>query len=386
MQAKSISGRSTADIRTALQQNIADGYKPTLAFVFISIKQERHAICALLQQYDIDVIGATSAGEFIDGHQSDGGSAILLLDIDKKNYRIAFNDTSHTAVTTAARDVISRATSTFSNPAFLLCSTALSAGGEMFEGEKLVHSIRDLAGENALIFGGMAGDDGTMTGTYIFDQQHSTDQGFVVLILDNDKIALYGTAISGWKPVGKIRTVTAAEDAWIYTIDEQPALDMYLRYLGQTLHPGEEKPIISVIDEIGMYYPFLAINAGEPTLRTPMEVDKDKDAIKLDFAIGKDKQLQFTLPPDFDIVETVLENADTLKKKEAATADALLVFSCMGRLAALGPMVEEENEGLHKIWGAPMAGFFSYGEFGANDNSDHLFHSTTCSWVALKEK
>ncbi|MEO6134922.1 MAG: hypothetical protein ABIP35_07195 [Ginsengibacter sp.] len=33
-----------------------------------------------------------------------------------------------------------------------------------------------------------------------------------------------------------------------------------------------------------------------------------------------------------------------------------------------------------------LTGFYSYGEFGRGVNGQHEFHSTTNSWVALKEK
>ena len=56
------------------------------------------------------------------------------------------------------------------------------------------------------------------------------------------------------------------------------------------------------------------------------------------------------------------------------------------RLSALGPMARQENEGLADVWKAPMAGFYTYGEFGKGINGKHEFHSTTNSWVALKEK
>ena len=49
-------------------------------------------------------------------------------------------------------------------------------------------------------------------------------------------------------------------------------------------------------------------------------------------------------------------------------------------------MAHDENEGLATVWNAPMAGFYTYGEFGRALNGKHEFHSTTCSWVALKEK
>ncbi len=62
MKAKSIKGKSTEEIKTALEQSMSDGFKPTLAIVFISIKQNRKAVCEILHQGGIDILGATSSG------------------------------------------------------------------------------------------------------------------------------------------------------------------------------------------------------------------------------------------------------------------------------------------------------------------------------------
>jgi len=67
-------------------------------------------------------------------------------------------------------------------------------------------------------------------------------------------------------------------------------------------------------------------------------------------------------------------------------ADALLIFSCIGRQVTLGPLVSEEIQGIQETWGTPMAGFFCMGEFGKTRNGRTQFHGTTCSWVVLKEK
>ncbi len=385
MKAKSIEGNSPEEIRSALQQATADGFSPTLAIVFISIKQDREAVCEILKKENIDFIGATSSGEFINGHQSQGAIAIMLLDISRDHYSICFEDTHDKDLADAAKEVTDISLSKFKNPAFVLCSTCLSVKGEMYDGVTLIQSIQRNAGNDAEIFGGMAGDDGTLTGTYVFTGNQSTDEGFAVLILDNDRIRVRGVAVSGWKPLGTVRTVTKCEDGWMYSIDGKQALEMYLRYLGESLHntDGEQK---NFVEEISFYYPFLALDDGDPVLRTPMAVDREKNAIKLDFPIPEGKQLQFTMPPDFDIVETVLNHATAMKAKNDSGADALLIFSCLGRLSALGPMVQQENEGLQEIWKAPMAGFFSYGEYGKDINGKHGLHSTTCSWVALKEK
>lgn len=384
MRAKSIKGQSEEEIRSALNKSLTDGFKPSLGIVFISVKQERDKIRDIFNEAGIDIIGATSAGEFIDNHQSDGAIAILLLEISKEYYKTIFRETKDTDVIAIAKDTVSIGQQIFINPAFIVCSTSFSTTGKMYESDKLIHGIVQEAGNNTPVFGAMSGDDYLLEGTYVFTNYNTTDEGFVTLILDNNKIDVQGMAISGWKPLGKIRTVTKADEQWILMIDDQPALDMYLRYLGQSL--GTEVTSSNFRENIAFYYPFLAIDAGEPSLRTPMEMDNDRKAIKLDFAIPEGKQLQFTLPPDFDIVETVLNSAAELKEKQNASADALLIFSCLGRRSALGPMIQEENDGLHRLWNAPMAGFFSYGEYGKDPENDNVFHSTTCSWVALKER
>ena len=66
MKAKSIKGNSTEEINAALEQSMADGFQPTLAICFISVSQDRKAICNLLTEKNIAIFGATTNGEFID--------------------------------------------------------------------------------------------------------------------------------------------------------------------------------------------------------------------------------------------------------------------------------------------------------------------------------
>ncbi|MEJ2163069.1 MAG: hypothetical protein P8X60_07080, partial [Robiginitalea sp.] len=66
MKAKSIKGKSTDEIRSAFQESTADGFTPTLAIVFLSVSQDRDALCQLFNETGIAVFGATTNGEFID--------------------------------------------------------------------------------------------------------------------------------------------------------------------------------------------------------------------------------------------------------------------------------------------------------------------------------
>jgi hypothetical protein len=112
---------------------------------------------------------------------------------------------------------------------------------------------------------------------------------------------------------------------------------------------------------------------------------KDK-SIYILASINEGDKVRFTLPPDFEIVEEVISSAEKMKQHAMHFADALLMFSCIGRLGQFGPLVGDEIEGIRKVFNVPMAGFFTYGEFGRTNNGNNEFHNNTCCWVALKEK
>ena len=94
MKAKSIKGRSTEEISSALTESMAHGYKPTLAIVFISVKQDREAISKLLDEKGIQIFGATTAGEFIDGEIEEGSIVVMLLDMNPAYFKMEFLETS----------------------------------------------------------------------------------------------------------------------------------------------------------------------------------------------------------------------------------------------------------------------------------------------------
>src|SRR5512138_3340805 len=137
MKAKSIRGRSPIEIRDAVQQSMVDGFKPTLAIVFISIKQDRKAICEILDKAGIDVIGTTSAGEFTDAEQSEGGIAILLMNMSRENYMIVFEDAGQRKLEEVTADLAKKALQQFRRPALILCSTLFSRAGAMIDGNTL---------------------------------------------------------------------------------------------------------------------------------------------------------------------------------------------------------------------------------------------------------
>jgi len=385
MKAKSIKGSSPEEIKDELVKSVDDGFQPTLALAFISIKQDRKTVCEILNRRVIDVIGATSSGEFINSHQSEGEIVIMLLDIDRSDYSIFYEAIGERSLEDATSRMVQNALQKFDAPAFILLTTLLDSHGKLLDGEGLVKYIENLTGPNITMFGGMAGDDISFTGTWVFTNDNSTDYGMAALVFNEDKIQLHGLAFSGWKPMGVSRIATKSDGNLIYTINGRPALEMYLHFLGYEVSSTDDQ--IDFFDKVGVHYPFqIERENREPKMCNPIGYDKEKQALICESDVIQGSRLRFSTPPDFDIIDTVIDKANELKNELNAEADALLIFSCAGRLSALGPMAHEENEGLQKVWNAPMAGFYTYGEFGKGLNGKHEFHSTTCSWVALKEK
>jgi hypothetical protein len=213
-----------------------------------------------------------------------------------------------------------------------------------------------------------------------------TNHGIIALVLDSEKVALLGLAMTGWKKLGISRKVTKSKGKLLYAIDDQPAVDLYLKYLGKGDQGGDRN--FDLLKELSFEYPFIVKRATshETLIKSPMNIDHAENALVMDMEMKEGETFWFSVPPDFNIVEEIIDEAKAVRNAAGEDADAVLVFSCAGREPALGPMVTKENEGLAEVWNSPMAGFFTYGEFGRAKNGEQYFHSTACCWIALSEK
>ncbi len=382
MKAKSIKGNSTSEIKIGLEKSMEDGFRPTLAIVFVSIKQEIDAICDLLDLQDIKIFGATSCGEFIDGEIGSGTIAILLLDMNPTNFILLLEDYSDKDPEALTKTMARKAKDHFKNPSFIL-SNSIAMVNSVELGEPILRAIESVTGQDTIIWGGRAGDDFLFDETVVFSNNKSLKRGILMLVLDGDRVLVKGQAASGQKPIGTEKTITKIVDNWIYELDNQPATEMVMKYLGLHLTEAETEAFNPISYNI-MFS--LAREKGDPILRGVGAFNwKDKSVFIL-ASIHEGDKVRFTLPPDFEIVEEVISNAEKMKQDEMPLADALLMFSCIGRLGQFGPMAGDELEGIKNVFKVPMAGFFTYGEFGRTNNGSNEFHNSTCCWVALKEK
>ncbi len=379
MKAKSIKGKSTEEIKTALEQNMADGFKPTLAIVFASLQLDRKAIGKLFGDAGITIFGATTNGEFIDEETGHGEAAILLLDMNREHFSILVEEYPQKNYREKAAELAKTALQKFEHPAFLI-----SCSNTETDAEALLLGFEDIIGKQVNVFGGAAGDNYTFSEQFVFTNNKESNNGIVVLVLDEDKIKIKGRASCGWKAVGTVRTVTKSEGNHVFTVDDIPVLDLTAKYGGiENVNPENSGLML----EIATNFPLQMqrINS-DPVMRPGLKLDWTDHSFYCSGSVPQGSKVRFSLPPDFDVVEKVIADCQSLKDDEMPEADAMIIFSCAGRQVALGPMIQQEIEGLKKIWNIPLAGFFSNAELARANGGNLEMHNLTNCCVVLKER
>jgi hypothetical protein len=377
MKARSIKGKTAEEIKEALEKNMADGFQPTLAVVFMANDDERIAVTELLSQKGIQIFGASTGDNFTDGEIESNSIVLLLLDIDPAYFQLAIKGTDEGTIKEIADQIGKSALRKFKNPAFLVIS-----GGLAVDGDEIITGIESACGKGTTIIGGLAADSLKMERTYVFTNDKLFDYGLLALILDEEKISLSGVAVGGWKPVGMDRIITKSNGNVVYTIDNEPALDFVSRYAGLKDLDTNNGMNFMISSNFQVQ---LKREGKHPVMRTPMQANPQDRSIIFAGSLPEGSKVKLCLLPGFEVIEATLNEFNNYKKREPEP-DAIILFSCAGRQITLGPFVSEEIGKIKNIWNAPLAGFFCYGEIGRVDSGQHEFHNMTCSLATLTEK
>ncbi|MBU1008553.1 MAG: FIST C-terminal domain-containing protein [Bacteroidetes bacterium] len=376
MKAKTILVRNIINLENQLDAITGPDFIPCLAIAFASVSLPLEAFAAVFAKHHITLIGSSSCGEiWADGNNTnttERSAAVMLLELDQQAYTTDFTIDQWSDSYQLGREGALKLQGKFAHQAYIIMASGLHTNGQA-----LIEGFVSIAGDDAIIFGGLAGDDALFKETWVFSDQQFSNKGLVVLCLDADRIAVSGLATSGWIGLGAVLKVTSAKGNIVYAIDGLPALDVYMKYLSVN---EDDLP------SIGVEYPLMLKRSnGTNAQRAVMGVDKQARSLLFAGTVPEGSLVNFSSSPGFEIIEVTRRHLDSFAAN-TAPPDCCLLFSCMARHLALGPLIAEEVKIAVSKWAVPLAGFFTYGEIGTNANQHCDFFNQTFTIVLLNEK
>ena len=321
MKAKTIQGKTPQDIQSALQQSMAEaslpngqGFKPTLAIILVSNMEDAEPLRSIFGNQGIEIFGVTAPHNFTEQGISEGDIVVMLLDIKPENFKIVLNDYQGSSAYEAGYKTGLAGKNAFTNPGFIISPLDFRVSND-----EVIRGFTDAAGQDSMIAGGVTGDPADFTGI-LFTNDGSSTGGLLTLILDQDKVSISGLAVSGWKPVGTSKKITKCEGSWAFTIDHEPAMKVIQRFLGNDIVRDHSEGSGFIPTDLG--YPLQFERAsGNAIMKPALFFNPAEQSVMIAGGVNEGDQFRFSLPPDFDVIDKVVETTRISKEKEMPDAD-----------------------------------------------------------------
>ncbi|MFV1981552.1 MAG: FIST signal transduction protein [Rhodothermia bacterium] len=207
------------------------------------------------------------------------------------------------------------------------------------------------------VCGGLAGDQVRFDTTYQFYKSSVLTNSVPVLLFAGPLNVSAGVD-SGWEPLGGVYRITHAEGPTVYTIDDKPASEVWLRFFGSLEFHSYSHTVAVFPNGTEGEHPEFYLSA-------PAQFNEDGSMTVLN-PIPQGAQIRLA---DATRDQIVAGAAASIGKAADAypgeAPDAALIYSCAGRRVALGTRVSEESKVLQERLAedVPVAGFYTYGEF-----------------------
>jgi hypothetical protein len=305
------------------------------------------------------LIGATGAGQLVQGRHMGTGAGVSVLVLTAGPYRFgAACATSIRGNLDRAGQEIARASRQAAGPSpystVLLLADALA--GDL---QELVKGVYRVTGPRTPLVGGAAGDELKFVTTFVFHDDRVLESGAVALWIGSHW-PLPVVTRHGWSPIGVPLLVTRAEGTEIIEIGGRPAAEVYEEQLG--LKPGE----LSAERFWGtsIYHPFGLLQTDGSCVIRVARSKTDRNTLRIQGCVpppGSAVQVMSgTADSLLDIAEEVVHAALSAHPEPAA----LLLFSCAARMVIFGNRVSEESRRLQAAArDIPAFGFYCCGEF-----------------------
>ncbi|HVF74004.1 MAG TPA: FIST N-terminal domain-containing protein [Acidimicrobiales bacterium] len=247
--------------------------------------------------------------------------------------------------------------------------------------QEIVRGAYSVVGAEVPLVGGCAGDDLKMKRTYQLHDGKVLGNAVVAAAIASD--APMGIGVRhGWRRVGEPMLVTSSDSNRVFTLDDEPALDVYLRRLDA---PAEAHTDAAAFTRFALTHPLgLSRRSGEE-VRFVAEADFEQRSIVCIAQVPQSGLAWFMEGDDESVLEaTDAACTDALAALGSTEPLGVVAFDCIARRGVLGEhgIQQEVDRIAEHARGAPVAGFYTYGEI-ARTHGMSGFHNQTLVVLAL---
>jgi hypothetical protein len=326
---------------------------------------------------NVPLIGCSTAGEIASSGPGDAGVVVVALGGPGFMARTAVARAVSTRLRDAGAEVAACARDSLDHPhqALLLLTDGLA--GDQTE---VVRGAYSVVGAATPLVGGCAGDDLKMQHTQQLWNDEVLGDAVVGAWLASD--APLGIGVQhGWSRVGEPMLVTGSEGSKVLTLDDQPALDVYIERLNP---PANARTSAAEFTRFALTHPLgLSRRSGEE-VRFIAGADLAERSLNCIAAVPQGA-LVWMMEGDDASVLTATDAAcqEALGALHGSAPLGMLAFDCIARRGVLGDAgIKREIDRIAGHAGGPVAGFYTYGEI-ARTHGVNGFHNQTLVVLAL---
>ncbi|MFZ4432926.1 MAG: FIST signal transduction protein [Microthrixaceae bacterium] len=376
-------GSTHPDVTVAVDEALesATGERsPALAVVFSSTRYPLAEVAALVADRlgDTPVIGCSTSGEVATSGPTEAGLAIWALGGKGFDVATRLGKGSADGLRTAAAEAARSVEDLDEGLASVLVLLADGLCGDQME---VVRGAYGVAGAAVPLVGGCAGDDLAMQRTEQLHGSEVTTSAVVAAAIRSDAPVGVGVA-HGWREVGEPMLVTGSRGVVVETLDDRPALDVYLDAFDA---PASVRDDEAAFVEFAVVRPLGIVRRDRTEIRYVSGADYDARTLTCIAEVPPGAAAHL-MEGD---VDTVLRATDAacqaaLDGLDGRNPIGLLVFDCVARRAVLEDVgIRREIDRVAEVsGGAPVAGFYTYGEI-ARTRGAGGFHNQTLVVVAF---
>jgi len=371
-----MSARAGAEAKAAA---VAGREDVRLLVVFASVGHDLEALVGGVAPGDVPLVGCSTAGEIGTGGPGDKGVVVMALGGEG----FAVSTAAATGVSARLREAGAEVAACLNDlPERPHRTLLLLTDGLAGDQQDIVRGAYDVAGSVIPLVGGCAGDDLAMTETFQLHGREVLRDAVVAVAIGSD--APLGIGVQhGWSRVGDPLLVTSSAGNRVYSLDDRPALDVYLDRLDA---PEPARTDAGAFTRFALTHPLgLGRRSGEDHVRFVGEADFEDRSLGC-IAEVPQGGIAWFMEGDADSVLQATDSAcdGALAALGGQPPLGVLAFDCIARRGVLGDegIVREVERIGEACGGSPVAGFYSYGEI-ARTRGISGFHNQTLVVFAL---